>query len=126
MDYWWRIIYRVALVLLAMVVPVGIACFFLPKCDRLRVLQSQKTVLEDENQRIEALTRELRAKQERFATDTNFVERTAREVGMAKSNEIVFRFTTPSASVAETNVETAKDRQPRAPVRGRHAARRAG
>jgi cell division protein FtsB len=125
MDY-WRIIYRLALILLILVLPVGIACIFLPKCDNLRALQRKKTALEGDNRRIEAMTRELHAKQQRFTSDTGSVERTAREVGMVKSNETVFKLSAPLAPVAETNVETARDRHPPAPVHARHAARRAG
>lgn len=90
MDY-WRIIYKFAWALLIVIVPVGVTCMFVPHCGSLRALNEKRALLADENRRTEEATRELRLRQERFMSDPLFVERVAREAGMAKSNEVVFR-----------------------------------
>jgi cell division protein FtsB len=74
---------------------------FVPRCNRLNALQRRKAALESKNRALEMETRELRTKQERFLTDPGFVEHTARETGMVKPGETVFRFTNdPNAVTA--------------------------
>ena len=90
MDY-WRIIYKFAWAMLIIIVPVGIACMFVPHCGNLRTLNEKRATLAEENRRLQEMTRELRVRQERFLSDPLFVERVAREAGMAKSNEVIFR-----------------------------------
>lgn len=90
MDY-WRVIYRVACIVLGVIVPVGIGCMFAPRCSNLRFLQQKCATITEENRRTEETTRELQTRQERFLSDPLFVERVARESGMVKSNEVVYR-----------------------------------
>lgn len=97
MSY-WSIVYRVACALVAVLLLVAAACIFLPKCTRLRELQRQKEGLETENRGLEQLTYETRQKRDRFATDPKFIERTAREMGMVRTNETVIRLV-PGAAV---------------------------
>jgi cell division protein FtsB len=133
MDY-WRIIYRCAWVLLIIVVPIGIGCMFVPRCSSLRHLHQKRAELAEENSRIEDATRELRARQERFLSDPLFVERVAREAGMVKSNEIVFRISPYDPTQLETitnsmvPVSNAAPRRvtapPRSPARNASAAQR--
>lgn len=59
----------------------------------MRALQAKNQDLQKENIITEEQTRELKRKQERFSADPAFVERTARESGMAKPNETIFKFT---------------------------------
>jgi cell division protein FtsB len=87
----WEVIYRVAWVLLIILCVVGIVCIFLPKCRNYHEQQERKARLEEENRGIEAATRDIQMRQERFQRDKAFVERTAREQGMAKPGETVFR-----------------------------------
>jgi len=96
---YWVVVYRLAWGLLVVLFGVGLVCAFLPKCHRVRELQRRKAVLQQENRRIETVTRDLAMKQERFRTDPAFVERTAREEGMAKPHETVFRFTNEQSRV---------------------------
>lgn len=91
MNY-WLIIYRFAVAIIVVLCLIGVMFMFLPKCYRISKLQQTKTQLENENKQRETDTRELRIKQERFTSDPAFVQRTAREVGMVKPHEVVFRF----------------------------------
>jgi len=129
MDY-WRVIYKFAWILLIVIVPVGIGCMFAPRCSNLRFLHQKRAAIAEENRRTEETTRELRARQERFLSDPLFVERVAREAGMVKSNEVVFRVAPddPARLDVITNVTTAASnkalRRVTAPARSGPAAQR--
>ena len=77
-----------------MAVLLGIAAvaMVLPKCNERRELRRRKTELLEENLRLANSTRELTERHERFAKEPAFVERVAKESGMIKSDEIVFRY----------------------------------
>ena len=92
MNY-WVLIYRFAWIVLVILCLVGLACIFLPKCEQYRELQQRKVVLQRENEQIEAAVKRLQQKQEMLQTDRAFVERTARELGMAKAGETIFKLT---------------------------------
>ena len=87
----WESIIRFCWVALIVLSAVGVSLIFAPKWRALRELQRKKTALEEENRGMERAAMEFRLRQHRFATDPAFVERTARENGMVKSNEAVFR-----------------------------------
>jgi len=71
---------------------IGLACVFVPPTRHLRELQRKKAELKSESVRIQEMITELRLKQKRFRTDAVFVERTARETGRVKTNEVIFKF----------------------------------
>jgi len=101
MNY-WRAIHRFAWLLLGVLVAAGVFCVFGPKCRSLRSLHEQKSRVESENAALDERIRELRVKRERFSTDPSFVERTARETGMVKADETIFKFvsnSTPAGAV---------------------------
>jgi cell division protein FtsB len=100
MDY-WRFIYRLAWALLVIVIPIGIASIFAPRCNNLHTLQKQKELLAEGNRQIDERARELQTRQERFISDPLFVERVAREAGMVRSNEVVFRVSPDNPAVIE-------------------------
>ena len=106
---YWVVIYRSAWILLVVLFAIGLTCIFLPRVHSLRSLQRKKAELIKQNRRIEALTRELRDKQERFNSDPAFVERVARETGKVKPNEVVFVFTN---QYAEPAVEGPQENRP--------------
>lgn len=104
MNYWVAV-YRVAR-LLAVILAVVVAFFvFLPKYNRLRQLQQQKLQLREENRRVQTRTLDLRQRQERFRGEPAFVERTAREMGMVKPGETVFKTTTPAMETSNKQIE---------------------
>lgn len=90
---WWVTIYKLAWGFLVVLFVIVLICIFLPKYHSQRELQRKRAEIEQENRDIEARTKELRIKQEQFRTDPAFVERTARETGMVRPDETVFKFT---------------------------------
>ena len=101
MNY-WLIIYRFAWALLGLLLVIGLLCIFVPKCNTLRALQQKRTVLQQENSEIESAVKEMRTMQEEFQSDPEFVERVARESGLIKSNEVVFRFDEPEGGLSNS------------------------
>jgi len=89
----WVLIYRFALIVVCVLAAIGVICVFLPKCHRFQELQRQKVALTEQNARVEARVRQLESKRERFNSEPEFVERVAREQGMAKPGETIFKFT---------------------------------
>lgn len=87
----WEWIYRIAWGILLVLCAIGIVCAFVPESRRLHGLQETRRALEEENRRIDAHIKDLQTRQARFDSDPAFVERTARELGMAKPHETVFR-----------------------------------
>lgn len=71
---------------------VAVICVFLPKTHNYQGLQKRKDVLEQGNAQMESRVRQLQQNQKRFRTDPAFVERVAREQGMAMPGETIFRF----------------------------------
>lgn len=101
MNYWLTI-YKVAWVILAALFLIGLACIFMPKCNRERELHRKKIELEQQNRDLTERAEDLKIKQERFRSDPDFVERTARDAGMLKPDEVLFLF-------PETNASTEKE-----------------
>ena len=92
MDFWvtaYRFLWGVAIVLILIVV----VSFFVPKYRALKDYQQRRQDLQAENRRIEAMVLELKQKQERMASDPEFVVRTAKEAGMVGQDEVVFKIT---------------------------------
>ena len=92
-----------AWILLCVLGVITLVTIFLPRWRHLSELQSINLELKQENVETEEETRALKRKQERFLSDPRFVERTARESGMVKPTETVFKFTNKQARVSSTN-----------------------
>ena len=90
MNY-WAVIYRFAAIILVILLIIGVVFLFLPPSNAIREYRTRRTALQRENEQLEARIRELVEKQARFRSDPTFVERTAREAGMVKSNEVIFK-----------------------------------
>ena len=84
---------------------IGLICLFLPKCHRIRELQRKKAVLQEENSNLDLAARNLRLKRERFKSDPVFVERVAREAGMVRTDETVFKFTSNTEENAKQVIQ---------------------
>lgn len=91
MNY-WVILYRVAWVAVGVAVIVGLVCIFVPQANTDRELQKRKLALEEATARLETRAQQLEENEHRFRTDPEFVERVAREQGMAKPGETIYRF----------------------------------
>ena len=90
MNY-WVLIYRFAWIVVVVLLVIGMICIFLPKCHSYQELLRKKADLDAENARLELSTRQLEQNQQRMQNDPAFVERVAREQGMAKPGETIFR-----------------------------------
>ena len=95
----WVLLYRAALIAVAVAIAIAVVCVFLPQENRLRVLQSKKVALQETTSKQEARLRELDDDQNQFRKNREFVERIAREQGMAKPGETIFRFEGTNAHV---------------------------
>jgi cell division protein FtsB len=90
----WVIVYRSAWgILIALFLLVVSVSFFVPRYQNLSELRRQKVQWQEENRRIEEMTKDLRIKQKLFKSDPGFVEHVARESGMVKPGETLFKFT---------------------------------
>jgi cell division protein FtsB len=79
--------------LVGALVVAGVFYMFTPKVRAVGEHQRKKAALIAENRALEDAVRDRRNKRERFASDPEFVERTAHEAGLVKSDEVVFKFT---------------------------------
>jgi cell division protein FtsB len=95
----WELVYKVAWVFLTILCAVWVVCMFIPKVKQIGDLQTKKADLQEQDARLENSVKELKDKQELFTTDPAFVEKTAREIGMVKTNEMLFKFTNRQANV---------------------------
>jgi cell division protein FtsB len=90
MNY-WSMIYRFAMALLIVLLVVGVVFMFMPRWHAIREYGRRQVDLRSEIERLDAQTRDIADKQARFRTEPAFIERTAREAGMIKTNEIVYK-----------------------------------
>ena len=95
----WILVYRLAWMVVVASGVVAIVCIFLPKTHNYQTLQNRKETLEQGNEVMEARIRQFEQNQKRFRSDPEFVERSAREQGMAKPGETIFRFPATNAPV---------------------------
>lgn len=96
----WVALYRFAWIVVIVSCVIAVVCVFLPKAHSYRELQKRKMALEEANARMEARIRQLDLNQQRFRNDPEFVERIAREQGMAKPGETIFRFPATNATLS--------------------------
>lgn len=94
----WVLIYRFAWMVVIASCVVAIVCVFLPKTHNYQTLQNRKNALEQSNAQMESRVRQLQSNQKKFRTDPAFVERVAREQGMAMPGETIFRFPQTNAT----------------------------
>jgi len=89
----WMTIYRSATVIFVVMVIVAVISLFLPKIRQNQERQRKLTILEEENRVKEDMVRQLQSQQDRFLSDSRYMERIAREeLGKAKAGETIFRF----------------------------------
>ncbi len=98
----WRTIYRISWALFAVLAISGLLYIFVPQCRSISRLQKQKKVLAKKNENTEREISALKTKRDRFTSDPAFVERTAREMGMIKPGEIMYRFKEDDAASSQT------------------------
>jgi cell division protein FtsB len=99
----WVVLYRFAWIVVIVSCVIAIVCVFLPKAHNYRDLQKRKMALQESNMRMETRVHQLELNQQRFRNDPDFVERIAREQGMAKPGETIFRFPVTTPPLVTTN-----------------------
>ena len=92
-----RTIIKVALLALGCLIIVTLICVSVPKYAKLHEFERRRDHLRKESQELAEKTQDVRTKRESFVSDPSFVERTAREIGMVKPDEVVFKFTNDHA-----------------------------
>ena len=102
MNYWVTI-YRVAFGAVIVLVTIAIISAFVPKLRKHHEEYRKRTEFQQENRILAEQVKVLRNKQERFTRDPNYVERTAREIGMVKPDEMVFKYTNDEANSGKDN-----------------------
>jgi len=100
MNYWVTI-YRVAWGLVIILITIAVISAFVPKVQRYNESYKKRAEHQEENRHLAEELKVLRDKQERFNSDPLFVERTAREIGMVKPNEIIFKYTNEESKVTK-------------------------
>ena len=89
----WSAIYRFVWIALTVLVLAGMAFMFVPLIQQDREYQRRESQLREDIRQDEEEIGRLRLNQERFVSDPAFIERIAHDMGLAKPNEIIFRFT---------------------------------
>ena len=95
----WELVYKIAWVFVAILCVVWVVSMFIPKMKQVGDRQTKKADLQEQVNRLENGVKDLKDKQDRFTTDPAFVEKTAREIGMVKTNELLFKFTNRQINV---------------------------
>lgn len=95
----WIAIYRFAWIMVVILVVLILSFMAIPKFQKYQTLQTNKQTVEQAKQQGEEDLRTLQSNQEQFRTDDQFLIDTAREAGMVRSNEVVFKFTNVPSNV---------------------------
>ncbi len=88
----WDALYRVACVSLVLLFVGGLALVFFPAIRDYHDYQRRHAEALEQIRHYEERILELKAKQEKFHQDPRFVERLAHDLGMARPDEVIFRF----------------------------------
>ncbi len=92
LDAIWLIITRVFWLIVLGGIVVGFVALFTPKYAQYNELNRRVREMQESNRELASAIRRLESQQQRFVSDPSFVERTARELGMAKPGEIVYKY----------------------------------
>lgn len=87
-----KLIRSVAVFVFGVILLIGLSALCLTQYQQYRENRRSEAQLQDEIRLREDMYRTLKRKQELFQSDPRFVEKIAREMGMAKEGEVVFKF----------------------------------
>lgn len=87
----WETIYRFCWLILAVLVLAIVVRLFYPRLRQYQSSQEEKRRLEEDVRVHGEMLNSLRIKQERFHNDPDFLARIAREMGMARPDEMLIR-----------------------------------
>jgi cell division protein FtsB len=88
----FQIIYRTSLIVIAIAILTALGMILVPVINNANELRSEKASLEEEIAKKEERIRQLKSYQDRFVNDPDFVEHTARELGLITPGETVYEF----------------------------------
>jgi hypothetical protein len=95
---YWNVIYRYVAIAVLGLALTGVVFAFLPKVNQFRDYQETKNALDTDIRVKEESIKELRIKQERFASDKYFVQQIAHETGYAHEGETIYQFNEKAVS----------------------------
>jgi len=87
-----QMIYRTSLIVIAIAILTAFGMILIPVVRDARNLRAEKAAIQTDIARKETRIRELKAFQERFVNDPDFVEHTARQLGLVAPGETVYEF----------------------------------
>ena len=92
-----QMIYRSALLVIAFAILTALGMILIPVIRNANALRTEKAALETEIAAKEERILQLKSYQERFINDPDFVEHTARQLGLVAPGETIYEFgnTTP-------------------------------
>lgn len=96
-----RMFYRFTLSVIYILIVVGATLVLVPKYRQLVHLRTERERLAKENEQTEMLIAEVRARQQRFASDPQFVERIAHRNRRLRPNETVFVIEQPQEPIPD-------------------------
>ncbi len=85
-----RTLFKYAVAAALILAVVGIGLLFWPKYQKIQHLGARREQLQASTAASQATLRDVKRKQERFASDPEFVERVARQNRRARPGEVVF------------------------------------
>ena len=88
----WDIVVKVMVIVIIIMVIIGIGLSFTPKVKQMHVYQKRSEQLQKKIEQTLAEEKQSQIQQRRFATDSNYVEKVAHEVGYAHEDELIFHF----------------------------------
>ncbi len=84
-------LYRTTWVLLAVLVIIGLSLIFMPRIAQYREYRRREGLRAEAVRETEDAIQNLRRQQELFRTDPRYAERIAHDLGMARTNEVLYR-----------------------------------
>ena len=97
----WDNVYRFVWLVIALIFAIVLVMAFVPRCRRLTELKKRRADLQEQIRLQEIVTQEMREKQNEFTKDPGYVERVAKEAGMIRPDEVVFKASNSQARVAD-------------------------
>lgn len=88
----WDLIYRLAWIVLFILLLIGTGVLVTPKLNEYRETQAHKQELEKQIRLEEEMLKVLKLKQQRFESDPEFVRGLAHEMGLAAPDEVIFKY----------------------------------
>lgn len=99
----WRKLQSLGFVVFVGIVGCGVVLLFLPLLRQRHVMQQEMWRLDQEVAHQDQIERQQKSEMDALKTDTTYLERTAREkLNLARPNETIFRFETPSRTTSST------------------------